>query len=163
AAILLFLVQIGNVGGFDRNRPFTQVANHLAELKPLSIIIGVVTFVVMWNFRRLPGRIPPVIGAIVVGSALYYGCLATGLGSQLGPVIASEPPAIMGLTAFPYFADIARSHNILALAPTVVIAAVALAIIASIDALLCAKLVTPIGERAPESDRLLVRLGIGNV
>ena len=38
-----------------------------------------------------------------------------------------------------------------------------LALIASMDALLCAKLVTPLGERSPDGDKLLRRLGAGNV
>jgi len=47
--------------------------------------------------------------------------------------------------------------------PTIVGGALALAIIASIDALLCAKLVTASGEPRRDGDRLLFRLGIGNV
>jgi anti-anti-sigma regulatory factor len=39
----------------------------------------------------------------------------------------------------------------------------ALAIIASIDALLCTKLVCPQGEPRTDADRLLVRLGLGNI
>jgi MFS superfamily sulfate permease-like transporter len=163
AAILLFLVQLGNVSGFDRNIPFTQLPQHLGEIKPLSVAIGALTFAAMWNFGRLPGKVPPLIGGIAVGTALYHGCLAAGWADHLGPVIASEPHAIVGLTAFPHFAALVGSADLLALAPTIVVAALALAIIASIDALLCAKLVTPLGERAPESDHLLMRLGAGNV
>jgi anti-anti-sigma regulatory factor len=69
----------------------------------------------------------------------------------------------MGLTALPYLADFARGGQMAVLLPTVVSAALALAIIASIDALLCAKLVTAPGEPRPNGDRLLVRLGIGNL
>jgi MFS superfamily sulfate permease-like transporter/CRP-like cAMP-binding protein len=163
AAILLFLVQLGNVSGFDYHMPFKQVPHHLGEIRPLSIAIGVLTFATMWNFRRLSGKVPPLVGGIVVGTGAYYACVAAGLAGHLGPVVASQPRADMGLTAFPYLADLARSSDVLALAPTVVGAALALAIIAAIDALLCAKLVTPLGEPAPESNRLLMRLGAGNV
>jgi anti-anti-sigma regulatory factor len=78
-------------------------------------------------------------------------------------VIAEQPRTPMGLTSFPYFADLARSHNLLALAPTIIGGALALAIIASIDALLCAKLVTPPGGKRVDGNLLLTRLGIGNV
>ena len=163
AAILLFLVQLGNVCGFDHNIPFTEVPFHAESIKPLSVLIAAITFFVMWNARKLPGRVPPVIVGIAVGTALYYLFQAAGLGAHLGPVIESEPHARMGLTAFPYFAGLARSRDILALAPTIVGGALALAIIASIDALLCAKLVTPLGERSVDGDKLLLRLGAGNV
>ena len=76
AAALLFLVQLGNVAGFESNIPFTAILSHLAEAKPLS--------------------------------------------------------------------------------------ALALAIIAALDALLCAKLVTPPGAAKIDGDRLLFRLGAGN-
>jgi hypothetical protein len=47
----------------------------------------------------------------------------------------------IGPTAFPYFAGFAHARNFIALLRTILGGAVALAIIASIDALLCAKLV----------------------
>ena len=52
AALLLFLVQLGNVCGFDHNIPFTQVSAHLTEIKPLSVLIAAVTFAAMWNARK---------------------------------------------------------------------------------------------------------------
>ena len=50
-----------------------------------------------------------------------------------------------------------------AIVPTIVAGALALAAVASMDALLCAKLVTPLGERTADGDKLLQRLGAGNV
>jgi len=40
AAALLFLVQLGNVCGFDRSISFTQVPQHFASIKPLSLVIA---------------------------------------------------------------------------------------------------------------------------
>jgi MFS superfamily sulfate permease-like transporter len=163
AAILLFLVQLGNVCGFDYNVAFTQVAHHADSIKPLSVLIAAVTFLATWHARKLPGRIPPVITGIAVGTGLYYLFKSIGLGAYLGPVIESEPLAGIGLNAFPYFGELARVDNLLVIAPTIVAGALALAVIASLDALLCAKLVTPLGERTADGDRLLLRLGTGNV
>ena len=70
AAALLFLVQIGNVCGFDHNVPFTQVPQHLAAIKPLSLAIAAITFATMWNARKLLPKVPPIIVAIVLGCAL---------------------------------------------------------------------------------------------
>jgi CRP-like cAMP-binding protein/anti-anti-sigma regulatory factor len=86
-----------------------------------------------------------------------------GLGSYLGPIIASGPRAAIGPTAFPYFGGLARDNDLIALLPTILGGALALAIIASIDALLCAKLVTAPGEPRRDGDRLLMRLGVGNL
>ncbi len=163
AAALLFLVQLANVCGFERNIPFTQVLQHLAEIKPLSLLIAAVTAATMWNARKLWPRIPPILIAIAVGCALYFLCEFVGLGGYLGPVIASVSRPTMGVTALEYFEGVARGGELLAFLPTVLGGALALAIIASFDALLCAKLVAVSGDRRRDGDQLLVRLGIGNV
>jgi sulfate permease, SulP family len=163
AAALLFLVQLGAVCGFDRNIPFTEVPQHLASIKPLSLVIAAITFATMWNARKILAKIPPILVAIAVGCALYYLCELIGLGDYLGPVIASASRPTMGLTAYVYFEGIARGGDFFAFVPTILGGALALAIIASIDALLCAKLVTAPGEPRSDGDRLLVRLGAGNV
>jgi MFS superfamily sulfate permease-like transporter len=77
-------------------------------------------------------------------------------------VIGGEPLAGIGLTTASYLSDLARVDNVLAILPTILAGALALAVVASMDALLCAKLVTPLGERTPDSDKLLQRLGAGN-
>ena len=93
---------------------------------------------------------------IVLGCALYYLCQLVGLGDHLGPVIASGERATIGLTIFPYFVDLKHSGDLLAFAPTIFGGALALAIIASIDALLCTKLVTAPGEPRRDGDRMLL-------
>lgn len=163
AALLLFLVQLGNICGFDHNVAFTQVPAHWMEIKPLSVIIAAITFAAMWNSRKLLPKVPPMLVGIALGCALYYLCRLIGLGAHLGPVIANGQRAEIGLSAFPYFMDLKHSADLLAFAPTIVAGALALAIIASIDALLCTKLVTSPGEPRRDGDHILLRLGIGNI
>ena len=163
AAALLFLVQLGNVCGFDRTVPFTQVPRHLDSIKPLSLAVAAITFTVMWNAKKLLPKVPPMLVGIGLGCILYYVGVLAGLGSYLGPIIASGPRAAIGPTAFPYFGGLARDNDLIALLPTILGGALALAIIASIDALLCAKLVAAPGEPRRDGDRLLMRLGVGNL
>jgi sulfate permease, SulP family len=70
AALLLFLVQLGNVCGFDHSVPFTQISAHLAEIKPLSVIIAAITFTAMWNAKKILPKVPPMLVGIVLGCAL---------------------------------------------------------------------------------------------
>jgi sulfate permease, SulP family len=163
AAALLFLVQLGNVCGFDHSVPFAQVPQHLASVKPLSLAIAAITFAAMWKAPKLTRKVPPIIIGVGTGCILYYLGRLAGLGAHLGPPIADGPRASIGLTAFPYFADLASSGGLVTLLPTIIGAAIALAVIASIDALLCVKLVTGPDEPRRDGDRLLVRLGLGNV
>ena len=62
AAVLLFLVQLGNVLGYDGVIGFTHVHEHLSEIKPLSVLVAVLTFVAMWNARRLSDEGPAAAG-----------------------------------------------------------------------------------------------------
>ena len=111
AAALLFLVQLGNVCGFDHTIPFTQVQHHLAEIKPLSLIIAAATFATMWKSRSLLPKIPPIIAAIAVGWILYFLCNFVGLGAYLGPLITSVSRPTMGVTALEYFEGVVRGGD----------------------------------------------------
>jgi hypothetical protein len=51
----------------------------------------------MWNARKLPGRVPPIITGITVGTGLYYLCQTAGLGAHLGDLLSiiNWPPKHM--------------------------------------------------------------------
>ena len=72
AAVLLFLVQSGNVLGFDHNIPFTRVLAALGEARPLSVLVAVLTFAAMWNARLVTTKVPPVLVGLCGGSIVYY-------------------------------------------------------------------------------------------
>ena len=61
AAVLLFLVQLGNVLGFDHNVRFTRVFSALGESRPLSLFVAALTFAAMWNASRLSTKVPPLL------------------------------------------------------------------------------------------------------
>jgi MFS superfamily sulfate permease-like transporter len=86
-----------------------------------------------------------------------------GLGDHLGPVIANGDRAPMGSTVFTHLTNLKRSGDLLELTPTIFGGALALAIIASIDALLCTKLVMAAGEARRDGNRVLRQLGIANL
>ncbi len=162
AAALLFLVQLGDVCGFDHNIPFKAVLGHLAEVKPLSLAVALVTFVVMWKARVVTTKIPPLLVGLGVGTVLYFALVLTGFGAQLGPVIGL-PVAVESPTPYRAVADQIHLGDFAELLPFIVSGAFALAIVAAIDALLCVKLVAPAGAKKADGNQLLMRLGIGNV
>jgi SulP family sulfate permease len=161
AAILLFLVQIGNVFGFDRNTSFTQALLQTDQAKPLSILVALVTFVTMWNAKKWIPKIPPILTGLAAGTILYYALSFAGL--SLGPTIGAQPPHPLSNYVPPDFMTLLMSSGIRSVIPTVVLSALALAIIASFDALLCAKLTTQAGDPRVDGDKLLMRLGAGNI
>jgi sulfate permease, SulP family len=162
AAALLFCVQLGDVCGFDHNIPFKAVFGHLAEVKPLSLAVALITFVVMWKAPVITTKIPPLLLGLGIGTVLYFVLVLAGFGPQLGPVIGL-PVAVESPTPYRAIGDLTHLGDFAELLPFIVSGAFALAIVAAIDALLCVKLVTPAGAKKVDGDRLLMRLGVGNV
>jgi sulfate permease, SulP family len=162
AAALLFLVQLSNVCGFDHNIPFKAVLGHLAEIKPLSVAVALVTFMTMWNARVITTKIPPLLVGLSIGTVLYLALVLAGFGPQLGPIIGL-PVAVESPTPYKAIGDLPNIADFAELLPLIVGGAFALAFVAAMDALLCTKLVTPIGAKKVDGDRLLVRLGFGNI
>jgi SulP family sulfate permease len=163
AALILLLVQTGNVFGFDKSTPFLHALKDAAHAKPLSVAIAIAVILATWNSKKLLPKVPPIAIGLAVGTVLYYAFGLAGLGSALGPTIGSAPFSAYKLPNFPQFGELMRAPGILSLVPTIVGSALALALIASIDALLCAKILARPGEPKVNGDRLLMRLGAGNV
>ena len=87
AAALLFLVQIGNVLGFDKSIGFTRAFGYLGSARPLSVLVAGLTFPAMWHARKLTAIVPPLLVGLGCGIAAYYFLLLAGFGTALGPVI----------------------------------------------------------------------------
>jgi sulfate permease, SulP family len=162
AAVLLFLVQLGNVLGFDHNVRFTRVFGALDEARPLSVLVAVLTFATMWNARRITTRLPPMLVGLGCGIIAYYALVIAGFGGSLGPIIGLPTASAAMRTVLVDFSGLAMAAPLEQSWPLIVSSALALAVIASIDALLCAKLASRPGELRAGDDRLLVRLGIAN-
>jgi SulP family sulfate permease len=162
AAVLLFLVQLGNVLGFDHNVRFTRVFGALNEARPLSLLVAVLTFAAMWNARRITTKLPPMLVGLGCGILAYYALVIVGLGGGLGPIIGSPTASAAMRTVLIDFSGLAMADPLEKSWSLIVSSALALAIIASIDALVCAKLASRPGELRAGDDRLLVRLGIAN-
>jgi MFS superfamily sulfate permease-like transporter len=162
AAVLLFLVQLGNVLGFEHNIRFTRVFAAIGEARPLSVLVAAVTFVAMWNARRISTKVPPVLIGLGCGIIAYYGLVALGLSDLLGPIIGPKTASAAMRTVLVDFSGLPMTAPLESSASVILPSALALAIIAAIDALLCAKLTSQPGDLRTGDDRLLIRLGIAN-
>ncbi|MEO7338846.1 MAG: SulP family inorganic anion transporter, partial [Caldimonas sp.] len=163
AALLLFLVQTGNVLGYGTNVRLAGLVPNLASAKPLSVAVALFTMLVMWHSRRVTTSVPPLLAGLLAGTAAYHGLSLLGLSSQLGPVIGSTPASQPGPWNLRAFAPLVEWGNFVEIAPFIMMGGLGLAIIASIDALLCAQLLSRPGARRVSSDSQLVRLGLGNM
>jgi MFS superfamily sulfate permease-like transporter len=162
-ALLLLLAQVNALLGFRTSVPLLRVPWHAAQIQPLTLSVGMVTFFVIWYGPRLTRHVPPPIAGLVAGTALYHALTLLGFGAHLGPTLGTIPAVA------PPFAPIAMLPTLVGDAylrahwPSFLGAAASLALIASLDTLLCAKTAEGLtGHRAPPSPQLL-RVGVGNV
>jgi sulfate permease, SulP family len=162
AAALLFLVQIGNVLGLDHSIAFTRAFGSLGSARPLSVLVAVLTFATMWHARKLTTIVPPLLVGLGCGAAAYYLLLLAGFGAALGPVIGVPTASATMNNVLADFSSRSIAELLAHSAPVILTSALALAIIASIDALLCLKLASQPGVLDIGGDGLLVRLGLAN-
>src|SRR3954451_14892969 len=162
AAVLLFLVQLGNVLGFEHNVRFARVFAIIGEGRPWSVLVAALTFVTMWNARRITTKIPPLLVGLGCGIIGYYALVLVGFGGHLGPTIGPKTASAAMRTVLIDFQGLPMAATLESSFSVMLPSALALAIIASIDALLCAKLTSQAGEFRAGDDQLLIRLGIAN-
>jgi MFS superfamily sulfate permease-like transporter len=162
-AILIFLSQLAPMLGVPRHLPVLQLIEHPSLAQPLTCLVGLVTCLVIWLGPRAAPRIPSIVLGLVVGTGTYYGLAALGQRAGLGPIIGTIPAALPEPSYLLGFVSVLTPGALRPHLPTVALAAATLAIIASLDALLCAKTVESVtGVRVP-GNRILSLLGIGNM
>jgi len=163
AALLLLLVQSSTLLGMDHSVPFARVKDHLAESHPLTLLVVAAAVLVTWNGKKIAPKIPPVLQGLAAGTVAWYALTALGLRALLGPVIGDIPQGLITPLNLEPLRDVAGASDVLELSSLMFFAALALAFIASMDALLCERIVA--GPTAPprNSDVQLVRLGVGNM
>ena len=163
AAFLLFTSQLDMMLGFSAHTPVTALVSHLDQAKLLTIAIGVLTCVLIMRGARVTKRVPPTIMGLIGGIATYYLLARLGLESQLGPVVGSIAVGWPDLHYLGEFWKLLPDRSFLHFLPVLVAGAASVAIVASLDALLCARLIASDSGHKFDGNRELVRLGCGNM
>jgi MFS superfamily sulfate permease-like transporter len=159
----MFLSQLAPMLGVPRHVTALELIGRPSPAQPLTFLVGVVTCLAIWLGPRVASRIPPIVLGLVAGTGAHYGLTALGQRDGLGPIIGTIPVALPEPSYALGFVSVLTQGDLRPLWPTVALAAATLAIIASLDALLCAKTVENItGARIP-GNRILARLGVGNM
>jgi len=163
AALLIFVSQLGPLLGLRRSVAPLEIIGHLDSVLPLTLLVGTVTSLAMWYAPRVTRRIPPTIMGLAAGSGAYYVIKAMGYGQGLGPVVGAVPPATPSPSYLLGFVSLTATREMWPLLPSLITGALSLAIVASLDGLLCAKTVEGVTGQKPHGNRELLRLGVGNM
>jgi MFS superfamily sulfate permease-like transporter len=163
AAILIFLSQVHLVLGVPKSVPLADLAQHLGAIQWPTLVVGAVTCGLMLRGARITRRIPPTILGLLGGLATYYVFKLIGLAPWLGPVVGAIPFALPEPRFFGEFSALLMTPEIWQIAPMLLAGALSLAIVASLDGMLCARLVQADSGQRIQDNRELVRLGVGNM
>ena len=163
AAILIFFSQLDPMLGFSRHVPVFAIPSHIGLTQPLTLAVGIATCALILNGAKITKTVPPTILGFCGGIACYYLLAALGLRDHLGPLVGEVP---FGLPTPKYVAEfgaLLSGPQLADFGVLVVTSAVSLAIIASLDGLMCARLVEADSGNKIDGNRELVRLGAGNM
>ena len=161
-ALLILIAQLGTLTGAPSDLLPMEVGRYLAAVQPLTLAIGLGTAIVIWQTRRLLPRVPPVIAGLVAGTGAYYALAYLGYGQSLGRVVGPMPPAVPSATYLAGFFSLPDQPELWSVLPGLAGAALSLAVVASLDTLLCAKTLDGVTGRKAAGSQELLRLGLAN-
>lgn len=162
AAIIITYSQLHLLLGLTVRPALTEWGSVFSDIKPLTLVVGVLTLALVYKAQALVKRVPPLMTGLLGGSLMYYLLNAAGLSSHLGNTVGVIPVSlpdghqlagIMALTMRPGFLEAL---------PAMVLAAASIALVASLDVLISAKVVENLSGQRGNSTRELLCIGAAN-
>ena len=162
AAALLMLAQIAPLLGLRDHLEPGYLLAQLRHTQPLTLAIGVLTCLVMTYAGHVTKRIPPVIVGMFAGIGCYYLFWFLGYDAELGPFIGELNFALPDLRYVFGVDALLHERQWWSLLPSILAWAVSLALISSLDVLLCSKVMEGVMHMRQDHNHSLVRIGLGN-
>jgi anti-anti-sigma factor len=162
AAITITLSQLHVMLGLGVKPALGGWLEALRGIQPLQMLIGAATLWLAFKGQRYIKRVPPLLLALVGGTLLYYVLSLSGLSASIGDTLGRlavripdgrEFAGVLALTQVPGF--------FLAL-PALAVGAFSIAVVASLDVLISAKVVENLSGQRGNSTRELLCIGVAN-
>ena len=162
-AFILVQKQLGPLLGLTHGTGFLAVFDHLANIEPLTFVVGACTLTAIFLGPRWIKAIPGSISGLLAGTVVYYGLGALAGFSNLGPVIGRISPR---WPAPEVYVNLLRTENlqyVRTVFPYLLIPGLMLGMLGSLESLLsCVASDHATGMRH-RSNRELMSQGIGNI
>ncbi|MEJ2091107.1 MAG: SulP family inorganic anion transporter [Syntrophobacterales bacterium] len=162
-AFILVQKQLGPLLGVGGESGFIAVLTQIANIEPLTLVVGLSTLVAIFLAPRWIKVIPGSISGLLVGTAVYYSIGAISGYSSLGPLIGKIS------TKFPepkVYLDLLRTWNlqqVWTFLPYLFIPGLVLGLLGSLESLLTCVAADHASGNRHQSNRELVGQGIGNI
>jgi len=166
-AVLIFLSQIRPFFGVDDSVSFSSLITGQAGFNPITVAIGIITIIAAVYAGRLIRVIPAALIGVCAGIATFFliGFIASPdlLQPQNNPLIVGSIPSALptpdkALSFINFAAEIPLSKWVY-----IIIPALTLSILASLDTLLTSVVVDMVTKKKHNSKRELIGQGIGNL
>jgi SulP family sulfate permease len=163
ASLVIMGSQMHVLLGLAKRPALAEWPAALAQARPLSVLVAVATLVLVFQAPRITKRVPPLVLGLVGGTLLYHAFRVAGLQGLLGPTLGHIPVAIpdghelgqiMGITTLPGFTQAL---------PGIVLGAMSLAVVSSLDVLISAKIVENLTRRRGNGTQELISIGAANL
>ena len=162
AAVIITLSQMHLLLGLTARPEYAAWPAALGEIKPLTAAVSVATLLLVFNGARVTQRVPALFVGLLGGTLIHYLLVAAGFSAQLGATLGSIPwqmpdghqiAGIMAVMQLPGFAGAF---------PGMILAAASIAVVASLDVLISAKVVENMSGQRGNSTRELLCVGTAN-
>lgn len=139
----------------------SDAAVALSSISPLAPVVAGATLLTMRRATRTP--LPAAVLAMVAGTTIHHVAVAAGGRSLVGPTIGEPPTWTPSLPTLLDSVDVVGAGGLDGLWPAVLLLAVTLAIVASMDTLVGVLAADSVAGDRSDSSRELVAQGLGNL
>lgn len=163
AAILILYSQLHVMVGLPKRLAPMALLTSMSQMKPLTLVVGVATMFVIWNGAKLARKVPPALTGLAAGTLLYYLLAFAGLGDWLGPVVGETRVALPDGTYLAQIMRFAAQPGFMDVAFSLVAAGFSVAVVSSLDVLICARILEGTTHQRTDGNRELRRIGAANL
>ena len=162
AAITICLTQLHVMLGLANRPAMSGWVGALSDVRPLQLALGLATLALAFKGQHLVKKVPPLVTGLIGGTLLYYVLSAAGLSAELGDVLGRIPVRIPDGSEFAGIMAMTQLPGFMQALPTLVIGASSIAVVASLDVLISAKVVENLSGQRGNSTRELLCIGVAN-
>ncbi len=162
AALLIFIAGLKPFAGLPNTATWGEVFS-LESLRPGVLAVAVFSTAIVLKPPRFIGNVPPLLASVILGTLFYYVLVlifgTAGVSPTLGTIAAQAP----NLDVLRGFVRIAEDPVLRGLVPSLVPAALSIALLATVESLLTASVVDGMLKTRHQSDRELFAQGASNI
>lgn len=162
AALLILYSQLPAVLGMDGRADFSRIVEGAGEWKLLNALVFLVTLGVILRGAKITKRIPPALVGLAAGTALFYLLSVLGFGAGLGATVGPIPMGLPDGSSVASIMAVGADPRLGEIVPGMLAAALSLAVVASLDVLICAKIVEGLNRQRVPGNIKLLRAGAAN-